>query len=179
MNTRFALLAVAGMLTVTAAPGRVRPHHEVAPDPCTQPDDRAAFDVMSLKSELTVIALNCHEQERYNTFMRTYQPAIAAADHTLVSYFKRVYGRKYQTEHDEYITNLAAVEEQEGLKSGTAYCGALSDMFDEVMSLHDASELADFGNSQALVQPVPFTKCSTVVAAKPTPAKRRSKHKTA
>jgi hypothetical protein len=148
-------------------------HTIVGPDPCTQPDDRQAFDVIGLKSELTVTALACHEQDRYNAFMRMYQPAVADADRELNSYFKRAYGRRATAEHDEYITNLASAQEQDGLKSGTAYCGAFTDMFDEVMSLQNASELADFAHSQAIAQPVTFTKCSAV-PVKPAPTRRHA-----
>lgn len=158
------LSALACLVTAGPAPGRTRHtvHTIPGPDPCTRPDDRAAFDVISLKSELTVTALACHQQDRYNAFMRAYQPAIVTADATLNSYFKRVYGRKASTMHDEYITNLASAQEQSGLKSGTAFCDAFSDMFDEVMNLQNAGQLEDFANSQAIAQPVAFSKCSTV-----------------
>jgi len=169
------LSALACLVTSGPAPGRTKSHtvHKIpGPDPCTRPDDRAAFDIISLKSELTVTALACHEQARYNIFMRAYQPAIVSADTTLSSYFKRVYGRKAATVHDEYITNLASAQEQEGLKSGTAYCAAFDQMFDEVMSLQNAAELADYEHSQAIAEPVSFAKCSTQPVAAPMHVRR-------
>jgi hypothetical protein len=163
--SKFAASLLAMLLATGPAPAAHVRHAVAAPDPCTQPDDRTAFDVIGLKSELTVIALACHDQDRYNAFMRTYQPAVMSADHTLNAYFKRAYGRRATTEHDEYITNLASAQEQDGLKSGTAYCDAFANMFDEVMNLQDASQLAEYADSQAIVQPVAFTKCSTVPAS--------------
>jgi hypothetical protein len=158
-----AVSTLALVLATAPAPARVKTHTAAAvPDPCTQPEDRAAFNVMGLKSELTVVALACHEQDRYNTFMHMYQPAVVDADHTLNTYFKRVYGKRATAERDEYITNLASAQEQSGLKSGTAFCDAFSDMFDEVMNLQNAGQLEDFANSQAIAQPVAFSKCSTV-----------------
>ncbi|HTZ70337.1 MAG TPA: hypothetical protein VMB71_06780, partial [Acetobacteraceae bacterium] len=161
---RLTLLTLAGLLAAGPAPAHVRVHmHGVkGPDPCTEPDDRAAFDVMSLKSELTVTALACHQQDKYNEFMRAYHPAVMDADRKVENYFKRVYGRKSQSMHDEYITTLASADEQDGLTNGTAFCGEYSEMFDEVMSLHDASELPDYAHSQALAQPVSFKTCASV-----------------
>jgi hypothetical protein len=173
---RIAVVTLAALLVTSQAPGRARSHSAAPPDPCTEPNDRAAFDVISLKSELTVTALNCHQNDRYNVFMRTYQPEVASADRTLTGYFKRVYGRKYQAQHDEYITSLAAAQEDEGLKSGTAFCDTHDDMFDEVMSLHNATELADYANSQALVQPVSLTACAAKPAAPTHPTRRRAAH---
>ena len=164
---RLALTTALALLAAAPVAARVRSHIKTipGPDPCTQQADTDAFDVIGLKSELTVTALACHEQDRYNSFMRAYQPAVVSAEHDMTGYFKRVYGKRYQSQHDEYITNLAAAQEQEGLKDGTAFCAAFANMFDEVMSLHDATELADYARSQALVQPVVFAHCSAVPVA--------------
>jgi len=132
---------------------------------CVQPSERTAFDVIGLKSELTVAALTCKKNDSYNAFMSSYQPAVVAANRDVTAYFKRVYGRQYQHAYDDYITNLAGVQEQDTLKSGTAFCDAYVGMFDEVTSLHDATELADYAHSQAIAQPISLATCS------PAPAK--------
>ena len=129
------------------------------PNTCTQNADRTAFDTEGLKSELMVTALTCGEKDKYNAFMRTYQPAVVAEEADLSAYFKRAYGKQYRKAYDDYISNLANVQSEAGLKSGTAFCGEFKTMFDEVMSLHDATELADYAHSQPIVQPIAFTTC--------------------
>ncbi len=150
-----------------------RTSHAAAANPCTQPDDRVAFDIEGLKSELMVTALVCKDQDRYNSFMSRYKPDLASQERTLNSYFKRVSGRAYQKAYDDYISNLANVQEQDGLKAGTAFCDNLPDLFDEVMALHDSAELDEFANSQALVQPVAFQECTSVTAPPTTVRKVR------
>ncbi len=148
------------------------------PSTCTKPADRTAFDTEGLKSQLMVTALACKQQEKYNTFIQTYKPTMAAEEKDLNAYFKRVYGRQYQKAYDDYISNLANVQSDASLKSGTAFCDEFESMFDEVMSLHDATELTDYANSQAIVQPVAFATCSDV-PVKPTHSKHRASHKKA
>ena len=148
----------------------------VTPNTCTQGADRTAFDTEGLKSELMVTALTCGQRDKYNAFMRTYQPTVVAEEADLSTYFKRAYGKQYRKAYDDYISNLANVQSEAGLKSGTAFCDEFKSMFDEVMSLHDASELADYAHSQAIVQPVAFTTC--VAAPAKTKATRGHKHTT-
>jgi hypothetical protein len=134
---------------------------------CEYPADRTAFDIEGLKSELMVTALACHENDKYNAFMTRYQPTVAQQEHALNAYFKRAYGRDAQKAYDGYITNLADIQEQDGLKAGTAFCANLANMFNEVMSLHDSSELHDFTNSKTIAQPVTFETCTAAPPAEP------------
>ncbi len=126
---------------------------------CEFEADRTAFDIEGLKSQLMLTALSCKKQDKYNEFMSRYKPQVASAEAGLATYFKRSYGRQGQTQYDAYITNLADEQEKDGLKAGTAYCENLEVMFDEVMSLHDSSELHDFTNAKAIVQPITFETC--------------------
>ncbi len=156
-----------------AGPAMAKTHTASRIETCTNNADRTAFDTEGLKSELMVTALACKEQDKYNGFMRTYQPSIASQEHELSAYFKRAYGRGATKAYDDYISNLANVQEQDGLKAGSAFCQIFPQMFDEVMSLHDGTELADYAHSQAIVQPVAFTTCSEV----PVKALSRPRHK--
>ncbi len=148
------------------------------PTACTGPQDRTAFDTEGLKSQLMVTALACKQQDKYNQFMETYKPAVAAQEKVLGAYFKRQYGRQYQKAYDDYISNLANVQSDNSLKSGTAFCYEFQTMFDEVMSLHDASELEYYANSQAIVQPMAFSTCSDT-PSKSTRSRHHSSHKKA
>jgi hypothetical protein len=172
--------AAALLSVIVAAPAAATVHHKMhtAPviDPCVEAADRYAFDVLSLKSELTVAALTCKKNDGYNAFMATYKPAVLGANSRVTAYFKRVYGRQYQHAYDDYITNLAGVQEQDTLKSGTAFCDAYAGMFDEVLALHDETELADYAHSQAIAQPISLESCAAA-PAKATKLKHRVMHK--
>ncbi|MEJ0047180.1 MAG: hypothetical protein WDN04_14480 [Rhodospirillales bacterium] len=146
------------------------------PSTCTRDADRTAFDTAALKSELMVTALVCKQQDSYNAFIHTYQPAVVGEEKDLAAYFKRAYGRQYQKAYDDYISNLANVQSDEGLKMGTAFCETYTTMFDEVLSLHSATELADYAHSKALVQPVSFQTCAEM-PAKPGRSHGKSKKK--
>jgi hypothetical protein len=174
-----ALLSV-GLAAVPALAKTKRTVIAAKVETCTNPTDRTAFDTEGLKSELMVVAETCNMKDRYNSFIMTYQPSLVAQEKVLTGYFRHSYGRTSDKAHDDYITNLANVQSQEGLKSGTAFCEIYQNMFDEVMSLHDGSELADYAHSKAIVQPLAFTMCSEVpVKALTKPRHKIVKHKTA
>ena len=181
---RLAAVTLASAILMVAAPAleattRHVKSHAAGPagDPCAFASDRTAFDIEGLKSQLMVTALACKQQDKYNEFMIRYKPDVAREEAALGGYFKRAYGRQYQKAYDDYISNLANVQEQDGLKAGTSFCENLTDLFDEVMSLHDSSELHDFANSKAIVQPVDFRTCSASPIPVTTSRKARSQTK--
>jgi hypothetical protein len=173
------LAATALSFSLFLAPAMARTSHPAAvkTQSCTNPEDRTAFDTEGLKSELMVTAEACKLTDRFNTFIIAYKPEVRSKELVLQAYFKRNYGRLGEKAYDDYITNLANVQEQDGLKTGTAFCQIFQTMFDEVMSLHDGTELADYAHSQAIVQPIAFTTCSDVpVKTLTKPRHRGSKH---
>lgn len=127
---------------------------------CAGPNDRHAFDVAGLKSELMVMALSCGEQSKYNQFINRYRTDLAAQEVALTGYFKHAYGRSAQKAHDDYITQLANVQSDNGLKLGVVFCQQNAGMFEEVEALHGGSELPDYAHGQDIVQPVDFTTCA-------------------
>jgi hypothetical protein len=162
---------------VSDAASKRSAHHYVptATPACEFPADRAAFDIEGLKSELMVTALACRQQDRYNSFMSRFQPTVASEEHDLNAYFKRSYGRGAQKAYDDYISNLANIQSEDSLKSGTAFCDNIAMMFDEVMALHDSTELHDFANAKTIAQPVTFEMC-TAPAPSTVTHSRRSRH---
>jgi len=144
---------------------------------CEFPAERTAFDIEGLKSELMVTALKCDQRDQFNAFMTRFRPTVAAEEHDLNAYFKRSYGRAAQKAYDSYITNLGNIQEQDGLKAGTAFCENLPAMFSEVMSLHDESELHAYANSKTIAQPVTFETCAAPPPVERTVhSKRHAKH---
>ena len=145
----------AGIAAVTLAAGPA-----LAAGQCGINQAREAFDVQGLKSELMVTALSCNAPERYNDFVAKFRPDLVAQESALNSYFKTTYGRGAQTAHDDYITQLANVQSERGLKAGVAFCKQRIAMFDEVSVLHDASDLSGYAEAKDVVQPASYETCS-------------------
>jgi len=127
---------------------------------CALADERDALEIKKLSSELMVTSETCHTTDRYNAYIRHYQGALTGNEKVLGVYFKRNYGRTYQKSYDDFATDLANVQMQQGLNSGTAFCGLLSEVFDEVMVLDGPQELADFARSKPMAMPIHAVACA-------------------
>ena len=128
---------------------------------CARPPERAAFDVVGLKSQLMVTAISCKLEERYNAFVMRYRPDLVKQERTLDSYFGRSFGRRATQEHDDYITSLANSQSQTGIRSGMAFCQQNTGLFDEVMALKNGTELPHLAAMKTLSQPVVVVECAT------------------
>ena len=132
---------------------------------CARPLEKTAFDVAGLKSQLMVTALSCqsdvkaNSMDKYNAFVTRYRKDLVSQERSLNNYFQRAYGRSAQKQHDDYITQLANAQSDEGIKSGSLFCMKNMSMFDEVMALKDGGELTGFATTKAPVQPMTLTNC--------------------
>jgi hypothetical protein len=143
-------LLVAGLLAAGAAGAQQ----------CLRPAERAAFDMAGLKSQLMITALTCDARDKYNAFVRRFQPDLMAQERTLRAYFVRRFGVRGQQRHDAYITDLANAQSQAGLRDGTLFCQRHAALFDEVLALRNGSDLAGYAASKELVQPVVPEPCA-------------------
>lgn len=154
---RFAAMGLAAA-TLSSAPlldGEAR-----AASQCGMSPMRQAFDVEGLKSELMVTALSCHQQDRYNAFVGKFRSDLTEQERALDAYFASSYGRGAQREHDDYITQLANVQSERGLKAGTQFCDQRVSMFDEVLALDNASDLGSYAEAKDIVQPAVYETCA-------------------
>jgi hypothetical protein len=140
---------------------------------CLHPPERAAFDTAGLKTQLMITALTCDVREKYNAFVRRFQPELMLHERMLRSYFIRSFGPRGQQRHDDYVTSLANVESQAGLHDGTLFCQRHVAMFDEVLALPKPGDLARYAASRELVQPVLLESCGTTQTAEARGAARR------
>ncbi|MDR3531461.1 MAG: hypothetical protein P4L90_13035 [Rhodopila sp.] len=118
---------------------------------CTSLADQSAFEVQALRSELMVLATGCHDDDRYNAFIRRYQADLQANERTINAYFQHRYGRAAQVEHDRFVTDLANAISRQGSDLGGDFCPRNGLMFNEVLALESAAELADFAAGKNLV----------------------------
>ena len=140
---------------------------QASAEPCARPEDRAAFDVVGLKSQLMVTAITCGAEASYNAFVLRFRRDLAGEERVLERYFSRGYGARATREHDDYITSLANAQSQSGLKWGTLFCGQNVGLFDEVMAVKRGTELATLAAARLLAQPIALTECA-FAARRPT-----------
>lgn len=157
MRVLFSGLLAAGLLGGQVA----------AAQSCARPADVSAFDLAGLKTQLMVTALTCKADDQYNAFVTKYRPALLENEKALASYFNRAHGRRSQQQRDDYITQLANSHMQTGLKQGNRFCDRNMGAFEEVMSLRNSSELADFAAGKSHSQPLSLANCGAVEPTQP------------
>lgn len=138
---------------------------------CLRSSDHVAMDVIALKTQLMVTALTCKADERYNAFIRKYQPDLVREDKSLNTFFSRSYGRSAVKQRDDYVTNLANSQSQTGIRQGSLFCDRNLGTFDEVMALRTNAELTEYAAGRAGAQPMAVTSCGATPAATTAPAR--------
>jgi hypothetical protein len=148
MSRLFATLVAAALL----APG-------IASAACLKPYEGAAVNIAGLKSQLMVTALSCDTRDRYNDFVLTFRPTLQHEDTALNSYFLHHYGRSWRAEHDDYITQLANMQSEAGIREGTQFCQDNVGLFDQVLALKTSKALLEFANDKPMLQPIDADIC--------------------
>jgi hypothetical protein len=147
MSRFFATLVAAALVAPSLAPG-------VAAAACLKPYEGTAINIAGLKSQLMVTALSCDTRDRYNDFVLTFRPTLQREDTALNSYFLHHYGRSWRSEHDDYITQLANMQSEAGIREGTQFCQDNVGLFDEVLALRTPKALLAFANDKPMLQPI-------------------------
>jgi hypothetical protein len=118
---------------------------------CMSPAERATFDVQALRSEMMVLATGCSDDAQYNAFITRYQPELQGNERDIDAWFKKKFGKRAQTEHDRFVTDLANAQSSAGTKLGSDFCSHNAMIFQEVMALESAHDLPPFAAGQNLV----------------------------
>jgi hypothetical protein len=174
MRPALACLLVLG-LTQCAPPPPVPPPEppivaeEPVPDSpfCARPAEKQAFQVAALKSRLMVTALACDSSEKYNAFITANRAALLPQERALGAYFQRHYGRRAQTEHDEYITNLANAQSRRRIIDNARFCRDGQQLYADVAALKSPAEVAALAASRTISQPFNVKDCPEAPAAAP------------
>ena len=148
MSRLFATFVAAALL----APG-------IASATCLKTYEGTAINIAGLKSQLMVTALSCDTRDRYNDFVMTFRPTLQREDTALNSYFLHHYGRSWRSEHDDYITQLANMQSEAGIREGTQFCQDNVGLFDEVLALRSPAALLAFANDKPMLQPIADDVC--------------------
>ena len=128
---------------------------------CARPPEKQAVSVSALMSELQVISILCHTEDKYNALIPRLRPVLATNIKNLNGFFSRAYGKSAEKRRDDYITELANMQSQLGLKSGDQFCALNAGMLDEVMALSDADQLAVYAANKPIQQAIAVTDCTT------------------
>ncbi len=162
MRILFSGLVAAGLLS-----------SQMAAAQCIRPSDNSAFEVTGLKTRLMVTALTCQANEKYDAFIVKYRPELVNQDRALNGHFSRAAGRNAAKQRDDYVTQLANSESQNGTRQGSLFCSHNLPIFEEVMQLRGANELAAYAAAKSVDQPADAGCASTTTKA-PVSSTRRS-----
>lgn len=165
------------LVSVVTAMGILSAQPVLAAQQCSSLTDQSAFEVQALRSELMVLATGCHEDERYNAFIRRYQPDLQANERIIDAYFKHRYGRSGQTEHDRFVTELANAMSRQGSDLGGDFCPRNGMMFNEVLALPSSSALPEYAAGKELV-PTSVNVCTPTPVMETKTRKHETKHTT-
>ncbi len=147
---------------------------------CSSAKDQSAFDVGALKSELSVLAVGCSDEDDYNRFVERDRSELVAEDAVVNAWFKREFGRAAQARYDSYITLLANEQSEKGQHEGSDFCPRLKTLFAEA-AVVPVTQLPEYAAAKDLI-PKDEMACdvsATPVAARSTTrsARTTTRHK--
>ncbi len=182
MRFRFALLALPALLAACAGnrvsyvpptPQPIAPVLTVTQARATMSaQEKAAFDLTALKSQLMVVSLTCRNDNHYNDFVRRFQRELGNADRTVGTWFNRTYGASNgRKQHDDFITTLANAQSQEGIRQGRVFCDNMTPFTGEVARLNTIGSATTYAANQQLGQPVMRTEVAAAPARATTAAR--------
>ena len=187
MRIVFATLLAAGLAGCSAEPAKApAPQLLARPKPpsvaavnapvCGKPAEKAAFAMAALRMQLSVTELSCDAREKFNTFTTRFRNDVGAQNKTLGTYFSRAYGRRGQSQQDEYETSQINAMSQAGTYYGVDFCKTALPLYDEVLGAKNGTELANLAVAKNFDQVLNVPDCSEPAPPPPkTPAKAPAK----
>ena len=120
------------------------------------PVSHPAVAAKKLQTDLMVAALYCNEKQRYNEFVRRFEPQIAAQGNTLKQLFRETHGNAGTTALNTAVTRMANEASERTMADPTGFCVEHGRIFDDVL----------------VVKPQEFTAYVTSVKEQPAMANR-------
>ncbi len=130
------LTAIAGCAMAEAAlPASAAPA-------CAAVADQAAYELLSLRTQMILLATKCSRDQDYNrNFIVRFQPTLQANDRAVLAYFRRVYGGAGQGRMDVFSTELVNVMSQQANAQGAEFCPRAGLIINEMNALRTMDEL--------------------------------------
>ena len=133
---------------------------------CLRPAEKAAFDVRALQSQLMVAALLCKEDEQYNNFVRQQQGPLSQAWDGMSSYYRRANGSVGVRSRDNFVTELANVQQMDSGRQGSNFCRNVAPLFAAAMAAPKSTEaLAQLAVANGLSNPHGRSECGATTQA--------------
>ena len=144
------------IMTVVTVPGFSSAHAAK----CASSQDLAALEVRVLQTELMVAALTCGQQDKYNTFVKTYQSELVKQGRALRALFKRVYGSAHKKRLNGFVTKLANDSSQRSNGARQGYCMLATELFNEALLGRTAQSLKNVTDKPWIRTKHSFQPCS-------------------
>jgi len=131
------------LLSITALATLITP--AAAADRCPSVADQSAYEVLSLRTQMILLATKCARDQDYNkNFIIRFQPALQANERAVLAYFRRTYGGAGQGRKDTFATELVNVMSQQANTQGTEFCSRAGLIIGEMNALRSMDELTAF-----------------------------------
>jgi hypothetical protein len=133
---------------------------------CTTVADQSAYEVLSLRTQMILLATKCGRDQDYNkNFILRFQPALQANERAVLAYFRRVYGGAGQGKKDTFSTELVNVMSQQANQQGGEFCGRATQIIGEMVALRSMDELPAYAALKDLA-PVGTSMCPVAAVPK-------------
>jgi hypothetical protein len=133
---------------------------------CARERDQVALRTRAVQTDFMVAALTCDEKDRYNSFVKRFQPQLIRQGKNLQAYFKRSHGKQGTMELNSMLTKLANLSSTRSIADRAGFCGSARERMSEALLLK-AKEFPAFIDRQPFI-PVPgVTFCTTEAAKTP------------
>ncbi|MSP03394.1 MAG: hypothetical protein EXR07_20490 [Acetobacteraceae bacterium] len=117
----------------------------IAAQNCTAVADQSAYEVLSLRTQMILLATKCDRAADYNNnFIKRFQPVLQANDRAVLAYFRRVYGNASQGRKDTFATELVNVMSQQANAQGGEFCPRAGMIINEMSVLRSMDELVAY-----------------------------------
>jgi hypothetical protein len=123
----------------------------VAVQLCTSVTDQSAYEVLSLRTQMILLATKCGRDQDYNrNFIVRFQPALQANEREILTYFRKIYGGSGQGRKDTFSTELVNMMSQEANTQGAEFCPRAGLIISEMNALRSMDELAGYAAAKDL-----------------------------
>jgi hypothetical protein len=158
--------ALAALAPALAAPA-------LAAGSCASPADQAAYEVLSLRTQMILLATKCGRDQDYNkNFIIRFQPALQANEREVMAYFRKVYGGAGQGRKDTFTTELVNVMSQTANPQGSEFCARAGMIINEMNALRSMEELTAYAATKDLA-PAGTSMCPAGAAVSTRAPRRR------
>jgi len=160
MRQTFASLAA---VVITALSAAIVPA-SAAPS-CSSPAEQSAYEVLSLRTQMILLATKCGRDQDYNkNFIIRFQPLLQANEREVLAYFRKLYGGAGQGRKDTFSTELVNVMSQEANLEGGEFCPRATMIINEMGALRSMDELAAYAAAKDFA-PAGTSMCPATVAS--------------